>query len=79
MQQIFFTPLMANFEVFQPYFCSSHVIDLSMNATYLHGRRHRVYTSSKSIHNPFAMLICASGVPTGKWGILLDPSLRFNT
>ena len=23
--------------------------------------------------------ICASGVPAGKWGILLDPSLRFNT
>jgi len=37
-------------------FCSSHVIDLSMNATYLHGRWHCVYTSSKYIHNPFAML-----------------------
>ena len=23
--------------------------------------------------------ICASGVPTGEWGIFLDPSLRFNT
>ena len=24
-------------------------------------------------------IICASGVPAGGWGILLDPSLRFNT
>ena len=25
------------------------------------------------------LIICASGVPAGGWGILLDPSLRFNT
>ena len=30
-------------------------------------------------HRSSVEIICTSGVPAGKWGILLDPGLRFNT